>query len=255
VVLIAACALGGARAAAAEEAVAPPANLSIQGSTTFQSRLLQPFKSDIETAAGVKLSVIANKSIWGLMALLEGRTDLAMISASLAGEIEALKRIAPSLPVERLQEFEISRTRVVFVVHPSNPVRKLPIDKVKAILSGRIVNWSDVGGADLPIRVVATQDGGGTVVAVRSQLLDGAPIGAADTIRLESAKHVVKVVQQESGAFGIAQMSLAQQGGVPELVTDVAVEQQLSLVTLGAPSQAARRLIEAARAVTAGDAM
>jgi hypothetical protein len=66
---------------------------------------------------------------------------------------------------------------------------------------------------------------------------------------------VVKVVQQESGAFGIAQMSLAQQGGVPELVTDVAVEQQLSLITLGAPSQAARRLIEAARAVTAGDAM
>ncbi|MEW5963897.1 MAG: substrate-binding domain-containing protein [Pseudomonadota bacterium] len=247
-------ALVGPWAAVAEEAV-EPASLTIQGSTTFHARLLQPFKGDIEAASGVKLSVIANKSIWGLMALLEGRTDLAMISASLAGEIEALKRIAPSLQVERLQEFEVSRTRVAFAVHPGNPVRRLPIETVKAILTGRIVNWSEVGGADLPIRVVATQDGGGTVVAVRSQLLGGAPIGAADAIRLESAKHVVKAVQQEPGAFGIAQMGLAQQGGVPELATDLVVEQPLSIVTLGAPSEAASRLIEAARAVTAGDTM
>lgn len=250
-------ALGGGAltGAASAEQAAEPVSLSIQGSTTFHTRLLLPFKRDIEAVSGVRLSVIANKSIWGLMALLEGRTDLAMISASLTGEVEALKRIAPSLPVERLQEFEVSRTRVAFAVHPSNPVRRLPIEQVKAILTGRIVNWKEVGGADLPIRVVATQDGGGTVVAVRSQLLDGAAIGAADTIRLESARHVIAVVQQEPGAIGIAQMSLAQQGGIPELVTDTAVEQQLSLVTLGPPSEAAKRLIDAARAVTAGDTM
>lgn len=240
--------------AAAEEA-AEPVSLTIQGSTTFHSRLLRPFKRDIEAVSGVQLSVIANKSIWGLMALLEGRADLAMISASLAGEVEALKRIAPSLSVEQLQEFEVSRTRVAFAVHPSNPVRRLPIEKVKAILTGQIVNWKDVGGADLPIRVVATQDGGGTVVAVRSQLLDGAAISAPDAIRLESARHVIAVVQQEAGAIGIAQMSLAQQGGVPDLVTDAVVEQQLSLVTLGPPSAAAKRLIDAARAVVAGDTM
>lgn len=240
--------------AAAEEA-AGPVSLTIQGSTTFHSRLLLPFKRDIEAASGVQLSVIANKSIWGLMALLEGRADLAMISASLAGEVEALKRVAPSLPVERLQEFEVSRTRVAFAVHPSNPVRRLPIEKIKAILTGQIVNWKEVGGADLPIRVVATQDGGGTVVAVRSQVLDGATISAPDAIRLESARHVIAVVQQEAGAIGIAQMSLAQQGGVPELVTDAAVEQQLSLVTLGPPSAAAQRLIDAAREVTASDTM
>lgn len=226
-----------------------PGEFRIQGSTTFHARLLQPNIGQLEAEAGAKLSVIPNKSIWGLIALLEGRADLAMISASLAGEIEAVRRAVPDLSVDNLQEYEISRTRIVFAIHPSNPVRELDLEKVAAILSGQILNWREVGGPDLPIRVVATQDGGGTVVAVRSQVLGGRPIVAPDAIRLESATHVIKVVEQMPGAIGIAQLGLAQEAGLPELATERAVEQRLSLVTHGPPSAIAQRLIEAARQI------
>lgn len=223
--------------------------LRIQGSTTFNARLIEPFRSELEKQSGVKFDVIANKSIWGLVALIEGRADLAMISSSLEGEMETLARTAGAEAAAGLQSVEIARSRVAFAVHPSNPVRQISHDRLRAILFGEIRNWREVGGPDLPIKVVATQDGGGTVVAVRSGLLDGKPISAPGAIRLESARHVVKVVSQEPGAIAIAQLSLTKGGGLPEIQTDVPIEQLLCFVTKGKPTPQMQALIETAKAV------
>lgn len=223
--------------------------LRIQGSTTFNARLIEPYRSELEQQSGVKFDVIANKSIWGLVALIEGRADLAMISSSLEGELETLARTAGPEASAGLQSVEIARSRVAFAVHRSNPVRQLSQAKLRAILFGEIVNWRDVGGPDLPIRVVATQDGGGTVVAVRSGMLDGKPISAPGAIRLESARHVVKVVSQEPGAIAIAQLSLTKGSGLPEIQTDVPIEQLLCFVMKGKPTPQMQALIDAAKAV------
>ena len=64
--------------------------LILQGSSTFNSYLMLPYQHDIEAAAGHTLKVIPNKSSTGLIALLEGRAHLAMISASL--DVLAAKR-------------------------------------------------------------------------------------------------------------------------------------------------------------------
>jgi phosphate transport system substrate-binding protein len=225
--------------------------LKVQGSTTFNARLLEPFQREIEEMAGVNLIVIGSKSLWGVLALLEGRADVAMISADLAGEIAAARQVAAELAYDRLINFSISRTRVAFAVHPTNTIRALKLDDVRKILLGEITSWHAVGGRQLPIRVVAVQDGGGVVVAVRSQLLDGRPLVSANSIRLESPRHVIKVVQQEPAALGINQLGLIQAAGLPEITTESAVEQQLNLVTLGPPSARIKALIEAARAVAA----
>lgn len=224
-------------------------SLIVQGSTTFNAKLLQPYKQQIEARAGVRLNVIANKSIWGLIALLEGRANVAMISASLAGEQHVAAKTAPNLPYDQLREFEISSTRISFVVHPDNPVRELSFQTVADMMAGRIKNWRDVGGENLPVRVVAVQDGGGTVVAVRKQMLGGKPLATDGAIRMESAKHVIKVVQQERGAIGIAQLGLAQAAKLPEIQTEKYVEQRLNLITLGAPKPAEQAFIDAARSV------
>jgi hypothetical protein len=47
--------------------------------------------------------------------------------------------------------------------------------------------------------------------------------------------------------MGFAQLSLARQKGLPELVTDKPVEQTLSLITLGEPTPAMKAVIDAAR--------
>src|SRR5262245_16856939 len=93
-------ALGGLFDAAADP-------LTIQGSTTFNRRLMEPFQAEIEAATGHQLTVIPNKSTPGLIGLIEGRAHMAMISAPLETEIELIKNVMPGLPFEKLQAFEI----------------------------------------------------------------------------------------------------------------------------------------------------
>src|SRR5687767_13203241 len=79
--------------------------LTLQGSTTFTQRLLVPHQGAIEAASGQKLNIVPNKSSTGLLALFEGRADLAMISSSLESEVALLRQAHPGLAFDRLKSF------------------------------------------------------------------------------------------------------------------------------------------------------
>ena len=227
------------------------ASIRVQGATTFNSEILVLHRAAIEKTIGRELLVVANKSSWGLLALIDQRADVAMISAPLLSEIAAARKLQPHASFDQLREFRIASTRVAFVVHPQNPLKHLPFETVAQILTGRISNWKAVGGPDRPIVVVAVKEGGGTVVAVRAQMLGDAAL-AARAIRLENANHVFKAVAQEPGAIGIAQLGLVRGADLHELKTERHVEQPLSFVTMGEPSQAVMAVINTTRAI-AGD--
>lgn len=224
--------------------------INIQGSTTVNTRLIEPYKQLIETLSGHTLAVIANKSENGLLALLELRTDLAMISSPLEVEVQELRKLHPNLPFEQLQWFLLADTRVAFVVHPSNQVREASLEQIGQMLAGKITNWKDVGGPDLTIRPVYVRAAGGVTQSVVQQLLKGKPIAIPSAIPVESPLQVVKIVAQEAGALGLAQIRLSKEYKLGELDTaGQYVEQKLSIVSLGTPSVAALAVISAAKAV------
>jgi phosphate transport system substrate-binding protein len=220
----------------------------VQGSTTFNRRVMEPHQAEIEAASGQRLTVIPNKSTPGLVALLEGRAQMTMISAPLAGEIEELRKIMPGCACDQLKAFEVTATRVAIGVHPSNPVRQAPLDTIKKIVRGEIRNWRELGGPDLPIRV-ALAAGGGIVAVVETQLLDGHRPGLPNILYVNTPVQLVQVMEQEPGVLGFAQLALVRQRGIPEIVTDRPLETTLNLVTLGEPTPAMRAVIEAARRI------
>src|SRR4051812_32902229 len=103
--------------------------LIIQGSTTFSRGLMEPYKSVIEADSQHELTVIPNKSMPGLIALMEGRAHMAMISAPLHSEIEQLAKVLPGLAYDRLQAHPVVSTRISIAIHPSNPVRKASLNQ------------------------------------------------------------------------------------------------------------------------------
>ena len=208
-----------------------------------------PYEAELEAASGQTLKVMPNKSSAGLIALLEGRADLAMISAPLESESLEVAKLRPDLRTGALRSFEVTRTRVSFAVHPTNLVRRLELDVVRQLLLGQIPNWREVGGPDLPVRVVIVRDGGGVQTALDARLFGGSYVLPPGTVRVQHGSQVIKVVEQEPGALGVAQLGLVQARGLPEIVTDRPVEQQLSLVSSGAPTPVLERLIEAARRI------
>jgi phosphate transport system substrate-binding protein len=225
--------------------------LTIQGSTTFNRRLMEPHQAEIEAITGHQLTVIPNKSTPGLIALLEGRAHMAMISAPLETEIALVRKVMPGLPFDKLRAFEIDRTRVAFAVNRANSVRAASLDQIADIMLGKITNWNALGGPDLPIRVVLVGGGGGLTVAVESGLLGGREVLAPNKLYVNTPVQLIQIVGQERGAIGFAQLALVQKMKSPELKTDKSFEQVLYLVTFGEPTPAMQSIIDAAKAIAA----
>jgi phosphate transport system substrate-binding protein len=227
-------------------AVAQP--IVVQGSTTFNRRVMEPHQAEIEAASGQRLIVIPNKSTPGLVALLEGRAQMTMISAPLASEIEELQKVLPNCACQRLKAFEVTATRIAIGVHPSNPVRQASLDTIRRVVRGEITNWRELGGPDLPIRL-ALAAGGGIVAVVEAELLGGQRPGLKNIIYVNTPVQLVQVMEQEPGVLGFAQLGLVKQRGLPEIVTDRPLQTTLNLVTLDEPTPAMRAVIEAARRI------
>lgn len=223
--------------------------LRIHGSSTFNRMLMQPFRAQIEANSGHTLKVIANRSGLGLLDLVEGRADMAMISAPFESELAELRRIHPERAYDELQLFEISRTRATFIVHASNPVDHITQDQIRRILLGEIRDWSELGGPAGQIRPVHVPNEGGVTQNVINTVLAGKRITAPGAIRVDTPIQVIRVVAQEPGALGLAQLRLSKDNSMKELALDRQVSQSLSFVTRGAPTPAMERVIAVTRSV------
>ena len=62
---------------------------------------------------------------------------------------------------------------------------------------------------------------------------------------MQISSQVNKVVEQEAGALGLAQIENIKHQKVAELMTDDMFQQELNLLTLGAPTPAAQAVIDA----------
>ena len=74
---------------------AEAATLKVQGSTTVARNLILPKQAEIEKASGQTLQIVANGSGRGVLALVSGEADMAMISAPLDVTVENLNKAKP----------------------------------------------------------------------------------------------------------------------------------------------------------------
>jgi phosphate transport system substrate-binding protein len=221
--------------------------LTVSGSTTFNTTILEPHQKAIEANTGLTLVIIPNKTDLGVKLLAERRADLAMISTALEPVLESLRSREPDLPLDRLKEFEVYSAKVAFAVHPSNPVRSLNSAQLRGVLLGEITNWKELGGRDLEIRVVRVDNGAGIPLTLQTQFLDGKPIADRNPIRVRISTQTAKIVEQEPGALGLAQTGNLPGRKVNVLKTERSIEQKLSYVTLGDPSSTVKSLIDVTR--------
>ena len=221
--------------------------LRILGSIGFANQVLVPYQEKIERATSLRLNVVSSTSSRGLLALFEGEADLAMVSAPIGEVVVFLRDTRPDLPFHRLRSFYVSQSRVAFAVSPNNPVRRVPLAKLSQVLTGQIDNWRELGGPDLPIRVVSSTGGGGTRITTQNVVLGGQPIAASSETRVATPDDVVKAVAEDRGALGITQAALVKRHGLPELNTETVVEQPRYLVSLDEPTNAMREVIMATR--------
>ncbi len=130
----------------------------IKGSTTVLPITQKAAEIFMKKNRGVSVVIEGSGSSNGIKAILEGSCDIANASREMKEkELETAKK--NNIAVE---EIVVAYDMIVPVVHPSNPVKNLTSDQLKAIYKGDITNWKEVGGKDLSIVVISRDTSSGT---------------------------------------------------------------------------------------------
>lgn len=77
----------------------------------------------------------------------------------------------------------IGKEAFVFFVHKDNPIDNLTTKQIKAIYSGEITNWKQLGGKNEPISAYQRNEGSGSQ-SMLIRFMDGTPIMEPDTEKI-----------------------------------------------------------------------
>jgi phosphate transport system substrate-binding protein len=217
----------------------------LHGSTTVANDIIVPHKAEIERQSGQQLVIVGNGSQRGIVDLVAGRAQIAMISAPLAEVARKVNEKTPgAVDIACLQAHQIGESRVAFAVHPTNRVRTLTNQQLADIFTGKTGNWSDIGGEDADIIIVVALPGDGLRTMVENELIGGANLPSS-TRAMPNATQVAKIVSQLPGAIGVVAPA-GLDGLAAELRGDRPIAQPLVLVTAGEEPPDIRRVVEAA---------
>lgn len=146
-----------------------PATVTFSGSSSVNALMetLEPaFETENDT---IDLKVSASGSSDGIKAAKEGSVDFGMSSRDLKTEEKS-----------GVTEQVIALDGIALITNSNNPVQDLTIEQVAKIYTGEITNWSEVGGEDLPIAVVARESASGTrgafeeIIGIKDQMTTNA---------------------------------------------------------------------------------
>lgn len=231
-------------------AALPPFSLSAAetltyvGATTLQRFFMPQAAHAFFVDSGVSIRIHGGNTDPGLKEVLSGRADIA-------GSGRFLKEDEKS---QGLVEYLIGWDPVAVVVHRTNPLEDLTLEQIRGIFSGRVRNWSEVGGADGPIMVITGPPGSGMRALVQEQILHEDDL-APDAVVVPLVADADRLVATFDQAVCALSSSMVNSPGVKILrlegaaigddpLGDYPLLKPLLLVTKGPPAGEAKNFVE-----------
>ncbi|MBN2119569.1 MAG: phosphate ABC transporter substrate-binding protein [Candidatus Omnitrophica bacterium] len=188
-VLLLGCFLG-ARGICAE-------SITIKGSTTVLPIAQAAAEVFMDDNPGVNISVQGGGSGVGIASIIDGTCDIGDASRPIK---DAELSTAADNGVNP-KAYVVAMDGIAVVVHPSNPVTALSKKQIKDIYTGKISDWSEVGGNMGKIVVLGRDSSSGTFEAFESLALSKAKV-RADALLNASNQAVASTVARTPGAIG-----------------------------------------------------
>lgn len=151
----------------------------------------------------VRISVTGGGSGTGIASLINKTVDIANASRKVKDEEISEAKANGVEPVEHI----IARDAIAVIVNPENPVSQLTLKQISDIYSGKISNWSEVGGEDRPIVRLSRETNSGTHVyfletVIRLGNSDDKTLFSMDTLLLPSSEGIIAELRQNPNAIG-----------------------------------------------------
>ncbi|MBC7249739.1 MAG: PstS family phosphate ABC transporter substrate-binding protein [Anaerolineae bacterium] len=194
---------GAPQTPAAGEGPNPAQTIENKGSDTLVNLALAWAEAYMALHPEVRISVTGGGSGTGIAAMINGTVDIANASRAMKPEEIAAAEANGITPVE----FVVARDAIAVVVHPSNPVDKLTLQQISDIYTGKITNWSQVGGENRPIVLLSRESNSGTYVYFLENVIrlgdkESDLLFSPDTLLMPSSEGISAEVRQNPNAIG-----------------------------------------------------
>ena len=170
-------------------------SVATDGSTSMKSVIGALGESFQNANSGVTFTYNPTGSGSGIQAVSEGRCDIGLASRGLKDDEKS----------SGLTETVLAYDGIAVVVSPENPVSDLTIEQIADIYTGKITNWSEVGGNDAEIVLIGREAGSGTRDGFES--ITGTEEACQYRQELTSTGDVIATVSSNPNAIGYASLS------------------------------------------------
>lgn len=173
-------------------------NITMKGSDTLVILAQKWAEVYMQKNPETKIQVTGGGSGTGFAALQNQTTDLANASRKIrAKEIEACIKAFGKRP----KEVKVALDGLSIYVNEGNAIKALTIQQLEGIFTGRIKNWKEVGGPDMPIVVVSRENSSGTYEFFKEHVLGGKDF-AASAQTMAGTAAVLQSVAKDPKAIG-----------------------------------------------------
>jgi phosphate transport system substrate-binding protein len=168
-----------------------------EGSTTVLPIAQKTAEVFMDNNPSADISIRGGGSGVGIKSLIADRCDIAMSSRPMK---DAELQTAASKGINAKATL-VALDAIAVVVNKNNPVKELSQTRVKDIFSGKITNWSQVGGENRAIVVVSRDSASGSFECFNELALKGVKLTKSAMMQA-SNQGVAQVVSTTPGAVG-----------------------------------------------------
>ncbi len=168
--------------------------VSTDGSTSVERVIGFLSEAYMEENRGVKITYNPTGSGAGIQAAANGRCDIGISSRNLKAEEQ-----------KNLNGTVLAIDGIAMVVNLKNPVSDLTIEQINKIYTGKITNWSDVGGKNGTIVLIGREAASGTRDGF--EMITNTKDKCIYTQELTSTGDVIQTVAGNPNAVGYASLA------------------------------------------------
>jgi len=169
----------------------------IKGSDTMLPLSQKAAEEYMKSNPSSTVTVTGGGSGVGITALLEGTTELAQLSRKIKfDERNKLKEKGKTV-----KEVTAAYDALAVVVHTSNNIKNLTREQLEGMFTGKIKNWKEVGGADMPVIPYARETSSGTYEFFKESVLKNKNY-MSGIMSMPATGAIIQSISQTKGAIG-----------------------------------------------------
>ncbi|MEW6195697.1 MAG: phosphate ABC transporter substrate-binding protein [Bacteroidota bacterium] len=189
------------------------ATIRIKGSDTMLNLTSLLAEEYMKENPGVSIYVEGGGSASGIRALLRGDVEICTASRTLiSDEIKLFADQYGSVGVSYL----IAKDGLSIYLNPENRVDEISTQQLKDIYLCKIINWKEIGGADMPIIPISRTPNSGTYLYFKEHILGGSDY-CSNILIVPTTKNVIETVSEKKNAIGYGGIGFKKQVTVAKI--------------------------------------